>query len=261
MLALDSNAQLVTSIPTRWPHLDADTVLNRLDQLRQSPDLINQGALGLCGEAAFFHHFLQRDPVGFVAMAQVLFMSGIGVIGKLVIKPDIDLRLANYPMIDAARVAAQALDPTLTSMPPQADWMVLSALRDTENEVLDFEGTPGESLAEGSNFQELFEWHQKSELYTSVTKDENTDLAHVKTNILKTPSNHIALRIRVAMIQSGSGNHIISLASPFVIDEVNQKVTFTYWTWGRSASDPNNTANLTLNAFTNTYLGAIIATF
>jgi hypothetical protein len=261
MIALEPTVQIPASAKSVWPHLNADTVLNRLDELRQDPNLIDQGALGLCGEATFFHHVLRRDPVGFVAMAQVLLMSGIGVLGKLVIRPDFDLRLANYPMIDAARVAAIALDPTLAPMPPQADWMVLSALRDTENEILDFEGTPGESVAEGSNFQELFEWHQKSELYTSVTKDENTDLAHVKTSVLKTPSNHIALRIRVAMIQSGTGNHIISLASPFMIDEVNKKVTFTYWTWGRSASDPKNTANLTLNAFTNTYLGAIIATF
>lgn len=261
MIALEPTVQIPASTKSVWPHLNADTVLNRLDELRQDPNLIDQGALGLCGEATFFHHVLRRDPVGFVAMAQVLLMSGIGVLGKLVIRPDFDLRLANYPMIDAARVAEIALDPRLAPMPPQADWMVLSALRDTENELWDFEGTPGESVAEGSNFQELFEWYQKSELYTSVIIDEDTDLAHVKTSILKTPSNHIALRIRVTMIQTGTGNHIISLASPFVIDEVNQKVTFTYWTWGRSASDPKNTATLTLNAFTNTYLGAIIATF
>ncbi|HEV7681135.1 MAG TPA: hypothetical protein VGO68_03360 [Pyrinomonadaceae bacterium] len=250
MLVLEPSAVISSSLKSSWLHLDEKTVMNRIDDLKSNPNLIDQGALGLCGEAAFYHHVLQRRPILFGSMAKILFTDSWGFIGNLTIHPDPDLLNANY----AAIVAAFPNE----TMPPQADWMVLSALRDTENEVLDFEGTPGENLAEGSNFQELFEWHLKSNLYTNVTMDENTDLAHVKTSVLKTANNHIALRIKVAMIQPGSGNHIISLESPLVIDEVNNQVVFDYWTWGGLVTSP---LPMKLADFSDNYLGAIIAKF
>jgi hypothetical protein len=250
MLALEPSAIIPSSLKSSWPHLDEKTVMSRLDALKKNPNLIDQGALGLCGEAAFYHHVLQRRPLLFGTMAKLLFTDSWGFIGNLTIHPDSDLLNADYAAIAAAFPNE--------ILPPQADWMVLSALRDTENEFLDFEGTPGESLAEGSNFQELFEWHLKSNLYTSVIKDENADLAHVKTSVLKTANNHIALRIKVAMIQPGSGNHIISLESPLLIDEVNNQVVFDYWTWGGLVTNPSP---MSLATFTNNYLGAIIAEF
>lgn len=262
MIALAPNAQITSSTKSSWPRLDEKTVIDRIDELKKHPNLIDQGALGLCGEAAFFHHVLQRRPILFGSMAKLLFMDGIGFIGDLVIRPDWifpDLRNADYPAIVAARLIEQALDPTLASIPPQADWMVLSALRDSENAFLDYQGTPQETISDGSYFEdELFQWYKKSGLYTLVTLDTDTDLAHVKTSVLKTTNNHIALRVNIEMIQVDTGNHIISLESPLLIDEVNDSVIFDYWTWGEASF---RTFNKTVQDFTDNYLGAIIATF
>lgn len=251
MLACEPNVQITSSMKSSWPHLDEKIVMSRLDDLKRNPNLVNQGSLGLCGEAAFFRHVLQRRPTLFVHAAKLLFAEGWGFVNNLVIHPDSDLRNADYSAIVAAF-------PTKV-IPPQADWMVLSALCDTENLILDFEGTPAENYADGTYFFQMSKWYQKSQLYTLVTKDEDDDLIHIKTSVLKTANNHIVLNIRTAMIQPGSiGRHFITLESPFLIDEQNDSVSFDYWTWGHATVD---SASVTVENFTNNYLGAIIATF
>lgn len=237
---------------SRWPNLDKTTVMNRLEALRNDADLIDQAALGLCGEATFYHHVIQRDPAKFYSMATALYGAGIGFIGKLKIDPDSDLRSADYSGIVAKRGNKKP------PIPVQADWMLLSALRDTENEFLDYEGTPEESMALGSDFSERFDWYVKSQLYTSVTKDDDTDFSHVTNNLIKTANNHISLRIDVALIQPGStGGHVIALESPFVFDEANDKVTFDYWSWGGKVTNYSTS----ITNFKATYKGAIIASF
>jgi hypothetical protein len=251
MIALESNAQLPTSIGSVWPHLDANTVMNRIAVLKSNPNLIKQGSLGLCGEAAFFHHVLKRNPIVFSSMAKLLFMDGWGFVGNLTIHPDSDLRNADYAAIVAAF-------PTKT-IPPQADWMVLSALCDTGNLILDFEGKPDENYADGAYFSQILTWYEKSQLYTLVEKDDDDDLNHIKTNVIKRANNHIMLFIKTAMIHpTSSGRHFITLETPFIIDEANDSVYFDYWTWGNPTSTG---AILTVAEFTNNYLGAIVATF
>jgi hypothetical protein len=253
MLAIEPKAHIASTKKSSWLHLDETTVMNRVEVLKKYPNLINQGALGLCGEAAFFRHVLQRRPLLFGVMAELLFMDGWGFVGDLVIHPDSDLRDADYPQIVADRGS------TFPPIPEQADWMVMSALCDTENLILDFEGTPSESYADGAYFSQMVQWYRKSRLYTSVTQDDDTDLAHVKTNVLKTANSHIVLWIRTAMIQSGSsGRHFITLETPMVIDEQHDSIYFDYWTWGHATSDG---ASLTVTKFMDNYLGAIIATF
>jgi hypothetical protein len=247
MLALEPKAQVQSSAKSVWPHLDADTVMNRVDALKKNPNLINQGALGLCGEATFYHHVLQRRPILFGSMAKLLFMDGIGFIGDLMIKPDDDLLEADY-----IQIAANS-----PGVPPQTDWMVLSALRDTENEFLDFQGTPEEDWSDSSDIGERYWWYQKSKLYTHVRLDTDTDLAHIMASLLKTPSNHVALRVKEEMLQPGIGRHVISLESALVFDLALATVTFNYWTWG----NPIAPITLALPHFQQTYLGAVIAEF
>lgn len=251
MLVLEPSAVISSELKSSWLHLDEKTVMNRIDDLKMNPNLINQGSLGLCGEAAFFHHVLQRRPILFGSMAKMLFMYGIGFVGDLVIKPDDDLLEADYVQI------AIDTDTGNSHLPPQTDWMVLSSLRDTENEFLDFQGSPTEDQSDSSNIAERYWWYQKSKLYKSVRLDTDTDLLHVMTNILKTTNNHIALRIEESMLQPGTGRHVIALESPLVFDLNLQKVTFDYWSWG----DPVATLTLALPHFQRTYLGAVIAEF
>lgn len=44
-------------------------------------------------------------------------------------------------------------------MPPAADWMLMAALRDSENWLLDFEGTLDEATAAKTEADEMPDWY------------------------------------------------------------------------------------------------------
>lgn len=269
MLASAPDVNLPSSLPSSWPHLNEQIVINRIGALKANPNLIDQGALGLCGEAAFFHHVLQRCPIRFGAMAKLLFMDGTGWLNDLKIHPDSDLRNADYPVIVTDRLfeIQEALDEEparhLSEIPDQADWMILSSLCDSENLVFDFEGGPHEPIAEGTYFWQMKKWYLKSKLYKTVSAYTNDDITAIQSEILKTNGNHITLNIKTKMISESYGffeRHFITLESPLIIDPINDSVSFTYWTWGRNYFDDSR-GDLTIEKFCDYYLGAIVAEF
>lgn len=230
-----------------WPKLDPALVLPRIDALAADANLFNQGALGLCTAAAFYHHVLQRHGADFKSFATALYGGGIGFLGKLKINPGTDLRNADYG----------ALALKTPNMPPQADWMVMSALRDSENWFFDFEGGADESTAISTSAKELSGWYKDTGFYTGVTYDEDTSLAKVKA-ISKTASNHVALWIRAGLLIPGStATHMITVESPFAINAATNQVTFDYWTWGQ----PVKTLSVSLATLQANFLGQIVATF
>ena len=151
-----------------WPHLDPTLVTTRVHDLIANPNLFNQGALGLCTSAAFFHHVLQRKGPEFQSFANAVFGAGVGYVGELKVSPGSDLRNVDYA----------ALLTKFPSLPPQADWMVMSA-------------------------KELSGWYESTGLYTGVSFSDSTGIPAVKA-IKKTASNHIALWITADLVAPGS---------------------------------------------------------
>jgi hypothetical protein len=251
---LGDDASPTSALTTRkaWPKLDSNTVLTRIHDLKGNANLFDQGAVGLCTAAAFFHHIIQKNPTEFESFANSLYGAGLGYLGKFEIKPDSDLRNADY-----AALAAE-----FPGMPPQADWMLMSSVRDDENWFFDFEGAPDESTAIKTSAEELSSWYKETGFYSKVTFRDDSDsdllfpLANIKT-IKKTATNHIALWINTALLQPGDGTHMITLEGPIKIDEPNDKVTFDYWTWGQ----PVKTRTTTVTALLANYLGVITAEF
>jgi N-acetylmuramoyl-L-alanine amidase len=230
-------------------------VASRLRHLVGHPDACDQGALNLCGPAAFFHLWLQRDPVSVVAYAQSLFETGRGPIGTLTIEPGGDLKGQDYGALASAHAP----------FTPPADWMMLSALRDWENDFADFEGTPSEDVAGITTPAEIKKWMDATGIWRSVDDEGNwvftKGLAHALA-LRPGGSTDIIVLINANIISSATGgrkksildsfpNHFIQLLSP--ITRSGSDVTFTYWTWG------NAPATVTLNAttFDNNYYGSI----
>jgi hypothetical protein len=269
MLALDPNAQVLSSPKSAWPHLDAEEVIARLLVLMKYPNMINQGALGLCGEATFFHHVLQRDPYQVFATALDLLNNGVGKLGDLKITPHKRLRHANYPKNKAAYVPQGEHK---TPYPPQADWMLLTALRDTFNTFHHYEGRPEQSMAESSTAEERVKWYDQCGLYIRseihpVDPGPLDTIEVIKKALEKTNTNHISLNIKQAMIRAGKRNHTISLESE--IDVINNSVKFQYWSWGFDNFDCNYfltpthdpTPFMTVKKFMDNFLSAIIAPY
>ncbi|HSV65019.1 MAG TPA: hypothetical protein VLJ59_03800 [Mycobacteriales bacterium] len=242
----DGDASSPLTFRKAWPKLDENTVLTRIKALAGNANLFNQAGIGLCTAAAFYHHAIQRKPAEFKLFADALYGGGIGFLGDLKVAPGWDLRNADYGKLLAKH-----------DMPPQADWMLMSALRDSENWFFDYEGAPDESVAIYSSAKEMKDWYIKTGFYTSVTFDDDTSPAKIKA-ISKTNNNHIVLWIKTALLQSSKGKHVIPLEGPITVDEANDKVSFQYWSW---ASDPVKTFTGSWTALKANYLGVVTATF
>jgi hypothetical protein len=105
--------------------------------------------------------------------------------------------------------------------------------------------------------EEMSNWYESTGFYSSVDYSSDRSLAKIKT-INKTVNNHVALWIAIKLLgDPRDAQHMISLESPMIIDEVNNKVTFDYWTWG----EPVKTLQTTVDNLKAYYFGAITATF
>src|SRR5450432_3943110 len=161
-----------------WPSLDKNTIADRLLELigpessdvADQPDsagrLIQQGAMNLCGPAAFFQFVIKRDPVAFANFAGALYATGTASLGSLTVTPGDDIRNADY---------ATFLERMGGSVCPQADWMVMGALRNATNAFWtgSFQGSPDESLAAGTRPGELADWLTQTGLYANVLDEAN----------------------------------------------------------------------------------------
>ncbi len=235
------------SLRLAWPKLDSAQVLPRIKALKPDANLFSEGAVGLCAAAAFFHHIIQKNPAEFESFANALYGAGLGFLGKFKVAPGVDLRNADYAALAARFVG----------MPPQADWMLMSSVRDSEKWFFDFEGSPDESFAISTSAKEMSGWYNDTDFYTNVTYSDDTSAAKIRA-ISKTANNHIALWIRIALLgDPRSDTHMITLEGPITIDEAADIATFNYWTWGQ----PVKTLATTFTTLKANYLGSITATF
>ena len=238
-----------------WTRLDRAAVADRLVELVNDPDKLNQGSLGVCGAAAFFNVWIEADPLAFTNYAISLYETGKGQIGSLEVEAGSDLRAQDYT----------ALRPKLNPDVPPADWMVMSALRDSENWVFDFEGTPAEDFSGGTSGGEIASWLRATRLFSRVSDDTapvlGEDLAQAKT-LNPTANRKVILFVDTNMIDStrakGKSKHFVNLRSK-VTEIAGGHVDFTYWTWGDPPAPVKQP--LTKARFENTYLGSITAEF
>ena len=237
---------------TKWK-LSRPAVAARLKDLITDPDLVDQGSLNLCGPAAFFHLYARRDPQGFAKYAADLFEKGTGTIGSLSVKPGDDLLNNDY-----AKVAAK-----MSSVTPPAEWMCLSALRDSENATLDFEGNPDENVAGITTPGEVADWMRKCGVYSKVTDEGNwvftKGISHALA-LAPAPNKDILMLINANIISAPAGkkklvdsfpNHYIQLLSP--VTRTSKGIEFRYWTWGMKPLP----AVINPSAFADNYYGAI----
>lgn len=76
MLAQTILGKLPGPSPSAWPQLDQTTVLDRLKVLMNDANYFNQGAIGLCTAAAFFHHIIQKNPLSFYLFGTASMVKG-----------------------------------------------------------------------------------------------------------------------------------------------------------------------------------------
>jgi hypothetical protein len=228
--------------------LNRNDVLQRLKQLLQNPDLLDQRGLNACAPAVFFRIWLARAPVATAAFTCELLRNGSASLGSLVVEPDTDLREQDY---HALRSSTDAEHPH--SMPECTDWMLLSALRDSENIWFDYLGRPytaGDAVAGLTLPGTLAGWLGATQLYSSVT-DHTTVVGpgdlHPLLDLIPTSDVDIVLFVNAHAIYDLANapgapvtpfpaiafpDHYVLMTAPFVQADHTNWMDIDVWTWG-----------------------------
>ncbi|WP_198015014.1 VWD domain-containing protein [Mastigocladopsis repens] len=247
--------------PSRWK-LQRTEIADRLEELISDPNKVFQGNLNLCGPAAFVNVWLKIDPEAVARYATKLYDVGAGDVGTITVKPDDDLVNKNYRSI-----------PELST--PPAEWMMLSSLRDQENNLWDYQGTPSEDISAVTSPGTVAKWLEATGSYETVSDEGNWSLTKGLEHAKKlNPSSEedvimlINAHVLTASAQAGNKKSIESIEefitssfpSHFIVltskvKEVGDKVSFEYWTWG----EPSTQITVPANVFKANYYGAVIA--
>ena len=257
-----------------WPNLNRAEVASRLLDLISSADsdavgqsdqagrAIFQGALNLCGPAAFFQCVIKRDPVMFATFATGLFDIGQGDLGSLHVEPNGDIINTDYAGL-VPRMNGQVC--------PQADWMVMGALRNSTNAFWtgSFHGTPSEVMAAGTRPGELADWLEQTGIYASVSNEANwmqsKGIPHA-TNLPDYDGVDLISLINADLISNARNlpadsswpmtefpNHWVVIIAQTMPEVTKDAVYFPIWTWGSAM-----TLDVPTKSFVQNYYGALV---
>ncbi|MGY3319582.1 hypothetical protein [Arthrobacter sp. TE12232] len=239
LMLLDAAAQESPSIP--WK-LDWHSTISRIRTLIMQPELIRQCGLNVCGPAVFFRIWFARDPLGSATFAYRLLKSGGADLGPRSIVPGAALLAQDYATLRAT------FGSNLT--PEAADWMLMSALRDSENLFIDYIGEPGtlRDMAAGITVPAtLIDWLQATNVYSSVEVNP-TGSKDVLRALTPTANVDVALLVNSGfddLFPTPNGeplgvnllaypNHYVQLLEPVTVDSPPGWIKLSEWSWGRS---------------------------
>jgi hypothetical protein len=207
-------------------------VANRLRAIVNTPDLVAQAGLNLCGPAIFTRIWAQRDPVAFVNFTVELFEQGHSKVGNMEVRPDTDSLLGE----DYAALRQQFGQ----RIPPEADWMVLGSLRDAENFYLDYEGRPEEDASAITFPGEVVDWLRAARAHSAIEDETNLfftkGVDHLK-GLKPDGSTDVALLINAFLLGAptpvllkGVPTHYIKLIAP--VRDKGTTIEMDYWSFG-----------------------------
>lgn len=230
--------------------LDGFDVVARLRMLLANPELIDQRGLNACAPAVFYRLWLEHDPVAAARFACTLLRDGSAQIGPLVVAPSWKLLGQRYGQL---RFATDAAHPGAT--PDCTDWMLLSALRDSENIWFDYAGEPytaGDAVAGITLPATVASWLSATGLYTSVENSTNLVVsADLQQFLMQNPRPDLDILLFInaaaiydmtttipAPVPAGNWltvpNHYVHLKSMPFVDDVQQWVHLDTWSWART---------------------------
>jgi hypothetical protein len=192
------------------------------------PKLINQQMLNVCGPATIIHMQADINPLGYTTFVRSVFETA--TIDGDTASEDL---LANHVQGGLAPV----------------DWMLLSCMRDTENAVFDFEGTPDEGFSAMTMPGEMAEWMEEvlgcvaTEHYTSYLWGEVSNAEEVSALMAAHGDNVVVAMLvdadELTDEQAAFGDtdsfanvpdHWIRLLKPIRFN--GDQITMQVYTWG-----------------------------
>lgn len=246
--------------------LDRQLLADRLTEMLADPDSIQQGAIGLCGNAAFLRAWVQNDHLAVARFAISLYEVGHVALPALGVQPGADLLNCDYAAIDW-----HGMLPC-----PAAEWMIMSALQDQENGLIDFSGPPNEANAEGLYGHQVVDMFAGTGLYSAVGDSTPWINWHpfapgIEELLAFRPDDDtdVVLCVNAQVFQPGlkdtsfwsfvindEATHFIGLCEPAtkVVDAGVEKIHLRFFSWGNIVKD-----DFLPNALASNYYGAVVA--
>jgi hypothetical protein len=221
--------------------------LSRIEELRGNPSLFDFGYVGLSPAANFYRNVATAKPAEFAEFAKTLYSSGLAFLGGRKVSPSASVRTIDYGEIAVSRSRP---------MPPQADWMLMVALRDSESWLTDPEGLDAPSVLALAS-REYGDFYQSTGWYSSVRFDADTSRAAINGLPLAADgSNHVTIWLRTKSDMVGLMGPVmmLSLVTPTLYDMQADTVSFQYWATGRDFAWVQK-----ISDFEASYLGATVA--
>jgi hypothetical protein len=249
-----------TGAGSPWLHLDRATVAAGIADRVSNPDGAQQGAGGLCTTAAFVNVWAQDAPDAYAAFAAALFDKGAANIAPDQSGGGLTIRASNALMAADYGVIVDRMKGKNFPAQSQADWMVMSAIRDSTNIVVHFTGDPDDWVsstlgAGASPFGDLDSWLRNAGAWISVVDDANVLLSASveEAKRLDPTRSRCLLNIDVGMLLPDSGRHTVVLRSP-ITQGADGFVTLRVWSWAGLRD-----VRITTEKFEDTYYGANVA--
>jgi hypothetical protein len=248
-------ADFITSDATSaWASLDRATVAERLTSViapATGGDVgigyrsLSQASLNLCGPAALLVMAVGRDPAVVARYATELFDTGAGSIGNFTVSASEELLGTDFAAMSA-----------LGSIASQAEWMMLSAIRNATEPFWqpEWTGDPNQELAGMTRPEELADWMRQTGIWSSVIDNgrwasnpgipdatsigmyEGTDTAMlIHLNLIKESivvDSDSAPREHSWSLLQFFPNHWVILLSEVTSQIDDGSLDYTIWTWG-----------------------------
>ncbi len=205
-----------------WSQLEWTAIANSARDRIHHPERINQGRLGLCGPAAVLNWLAETEPGTFASDVWSVFEQG-----------DWDGKRFNSTLL--ANSAMPGMDPL--------DWMMLSAMQDNANDVLDYYGREtkwrdGETL--GDLKHTMYAWTKIVDTAHYSCKHWGTEEETENVNeLLRRYGDDVCVVIEVdsTTLQNentrGDNDHYVRLRKPVIYGDT---VSFEIFTWGSNRS-------------------------
>jgi hypothetical protein len=236
----------------KFSHLSRAKIAEQLRARVINPSLIDQGEAGLCPAAAVVYSLARSKVVEYVQAVIDLYEKGKAQTHKWSIEPCSDLL---------------AYKPPSTAGIPEADWIIMASIRDSENWFFDFQSETDNGGAWG---HEVERWLKKAG-YTDVKSDWNFSFNKGVANLQKAHELYLAdyqvcLLIDADMLKGETAirsrpNHWVVLSSPVnaVFSSPATPVSMRVFTWGKKQMLPKEATPL--DDFLDYYYGYVAAKF
>ncbi|MBW4583278.1 MAG: hypothetical protein KME42_27235 [Tildeniella nuda ZEHNDER 1965/U140] len=226
MAAIDAFEQ--SSAPGAWAFLDKATIAADMRARVQDPFQVNQGGQPFCGPAAVLFTLLQKQPLRYVEICRSLFFVG-GFQG-------------NSHYIASSDRLRQGSSGNLQM--GQADWMVLSTLRDVESILFPVEPNAPDiirNLAGMTKSWEMKGWVKEILGYSHVAYDHAylmNDISAMQDAAAAIKADGVAFALITADGMLGNNPPLLPFPSHWItllgnIAVQSDPVTFDIYTWSQ----------------------------